>query len=311
MAFQLTDTDLQNYSDNQNNLQIQDVEAPKPYATYAVSASKNQLDKYYDIQIRVAQIDYPGNEVISPFTRDPTNVTGIVNDIEKKVCLRINDINMGVADSVGSTGVQERKTSYNVTQRNISQVTNTDSIPNIPLTFPFIFTSPSNWCGFNFLPPAGCKVLVGFGKQNMPYILGYLAENVKVISPVLSPGEIMIKGIGNNYIYWSRDGVLTLYAGAEEGELDKNDYTKELTNKETASCSIVLNANQGEIVFSTNNSQMRLNSQGINMAYASGSNVSSFNIAEGISSDTTGNISRTSASVTTNTPKNSDNTGAK
>ena len=44
------------------------------------------------------------------------------------------------------------------------------------------------------------------------------------MSPVLSPGEIMIKGLGNNYIHWGKDGVLTLYAGAIEGELDKNDY---------------------------------------------------------------------------------------
>ena len=47
------------------------------------------------------------------------------------------------------------------------------------------------------------------------------------------------------------------------------------------------------------------------MSYTSGSNASMFNLNEGISSDTTGNISNSSASQTTNTPKNSDNTGAK
>ena len=68
----------------------------------------------------------------------------------------------------------------------------------------------------------------------------------------------MIKGLGNNYIHWGKDGVLTLYAGAIEGELDKNDYSKQLTNKETASCSIVLNANQGEIIFSKNATEPQL-----------------------------------------------------
>ena len=307
---QITEVDMQDHSTNIQNLQADIVEPPKSN-TLALDASRNNLEKYYDVQIRVGQIDYPGNEVVSPFTRDPTQVKGIVNNIEKKVSLRINDINLGMADVSGTIGEQVPEKSYNVQDQRTYHVKNTDDIPNVPLTFPFIFTNASTWCGFNYLPPAGCKVLVGFGKHKAPYILGYLAENVKIMSPVLSPGEIMIKGLGNNYIHWGKDGVLTLYAGAIEGELDKNDYSKQLTNKETASCSIVLNANQGEIIFSTNNSQMRLNSQGISMSYTSGSNASMFNLNEGISSDTTGNISNSSASQTTNTPKNSDNTGAK
>lgn len=74
---QITEVDMQDYSTNIQNLQADIVEPPKSN-TLALDASRNNLEKYYDVQIRVGQIDYPGNEVVSPFTRDPTQVKGIV-----------------------------------------------------------------------------------------------------------------------------------------------------------------------------------------------------------------------------------------
>ena len=280
---------------------------PQP-STLLVDKAKNQLDKYYDIQIRVAQIENPQEDIISVVDRNPLDISHTINDNTGQVCLRFNDLGLGFMNPDGAGEKLNSMYDYDPKMQNEYAVTNVDSRPNVGLTYPFIFVGTQSWCGFNYLPPVGSKVLVGFGKNHKPFILGFLAEQYKFMRPILHPGEIMIKGYGNNYIHWRWSNKLDIVAGGSEGEIDRDDAAGGKTIACSNSCMIQLDADNGQISLLVNGTGLVVGGDGVHMRHKT----SSIDITdEGVSTLTTGSISMDGAAMDKHIAKESSNPGSK
>ena len=227
---------------------------------------KASIDENYDICLRIATIDNPTVNRISPIGLNPLDTTNAVNENVGKVCLRFEGLGSGILNIGGEGKSDNGNVSYNAEDRTLNEMGNTSTRETVDLTYPFLWSGPTNWCGINYLPPVGAKVIVGFAKNNRPMILGYLNENYKMCYPPLKPGEIMTKGYGNNYIHNRWSNKVDLKAWAKKGEQDRDDSSGSMSAKQDCVAMIRLDADNGFIELSVNGTGLRIFEDYISMS---------------------------------------------
>ena len=224
-------------------------------------------DQYSDIRIRLAIIDNPEIKRDQNSQINPLDINGAINVNTGKVTLRWVDSPGGVIRTQDLSGEWEydaKKDKYNPEERDFQEWSITSQREQVSLSHPFIWADNSNWCGYNYLPPAGSVVMVGFRKQGMPLILGFVQTHYQICEPPLKPGETVNKGYGNNYIHNRWSDKLDLKAWSKTGEIDNDDPYKK--KKNTANCTlwIRLNANDRYIEMSAQGTASSGNESSLN-----------------------------------------------
>jgi hypothetical protein len=206
-----------------------------------------QLDKFGDIRLRLAFIDHPENNR-DPFDEyDPTDVSDVVNMNTGKVVLKWADTPGGVIrpkENSGQCLYDKKNDNYDSDLRTGDEYVCESRREMVDLGHSFIWNDGvGNWCGMNYIPPVGSKVVVGFRKQGMPLILGYTNTSFNACKPALMPGEVCTKGYGNNYIHHRWSDKLDIKAWTGKGEGDKDDVEGAKTNDTSCTLWIRLDAN--------------------------------------------------------------------
>ena len=229
------------------------------------SASATNNEQGFDLWIRVGYILDP-MDTTSAVSRNPLNINGVVNDVTYKCVIRWADLGGGVYNPEQKGKREETEKSYNTDDRTMSEKSNTSTKEIVPITSPFIWTGTVNWCGINFIPPVGSKVLVGFGKNRLPVVLGYLAEHYAIVDPPCEPGEILIKGYGNNYIHWHNSNKLTISTYTKEGAPDRDDKDGGKTASANSVTSLEIDADNGFISLMVNSTGIRVSESSITLS---------------------------------------------
>ncbi len=183
-------------------------------------------DKFSDLRLRLAIVDnYEFQRDRDQFF-DPLDTRYIVNTNTGKIALKWIDLPGGVLrpKSLGGFWTYMRENDYYYPEDRDYNDYNIESRREmVSLTHPFIWTGYENYCGFNYSPPVGSVVIVGFRKHGFPLILGYLTSDFKICYPPLRPGEMVMKGYGNNYIHWRWSDKLDMNVKSEENADDIDD----------------------------------------------------------------------------------------
>jgi hypothetical protein len=258
---------------------------------------KASIDENYDICLRIATIDNPTVNRISPIGLNPHDTTNAVNENVGKVCLRFEGLGSGILNIGGEGKSDNGNVSYNAEDRTLNEMGNTSTRETVDLTYPFLWSGPTNWCGINYLPPVGAKVIVGFAKNNRPMILGYLNENYKMCYPPLRPGEILTKGFGNNYIHNRWSNKLDLKAWSTNGSQDIDDPAYEKCSTQDYTLWIRMDADNGHIVISANSTSLLMTPDNISMTVGG---TSVFSVTNDSISLTTGTLSINAQSIDNN-----------
>lgn len=204
------------------------------------------LDKLGEVKLKLAIIDNPeiirsGNTLLNPL--DMKNIYNFNNGC---VCLKWVDSPGGVIRPSEVDGKWEKiskNEKYNPEEREYNEWDISSRRQQVNLSHPFIWADNKNYCGFNYIPPVGSMVIVGFRKQGLPFVLGFLPTHYKICYPVLKPGEMVLKGYGNNYIHNRWSDKLDLKAWSVKNEKDLDDPKGEKKNISDCTLWIRLNAN--------------------------------------------------------------------
>ena len=223
------------------------------------------IEKNSEIVLRLAVIDNPELNRPSPIGMDPTDVGGVVNDSTGKVCLRWLGMSGGVVNPGPASVKQPEVTSYNPEDRKLSETATGSEKELVPLTYPFLWVGTDNWCGYNYLPPIGAKVIVGFSKNGYPQILGYLNPHYKICTPYLRPGEVVHKGYGNNYVHLRQSNKLDVKVWANAGDADVDDPTGEKTAAADCTLWVRMDADNGHLEISANDTIVYVTPDSIGM----------------------------------------------
>ncbi len=203
-------------------------------------------DKFSDIRIRLAIIDNPEASRKQFESIDPFDIRNCINLNNGKVTLKWVDSPGGIirTNHVNGEWVYKKdKDNYNPENRDFQEWSITSQREQVHLSHPFIWANSDNYCGINYIPPVGSIVMVGFRKQGLPLILGYVQSHYQICKPPLKPGEMTFKGYGNNYIHNRWSDKLDIKAWSKEGNRDLDDPEGKKTNKSSANLWIRLNAN--------------------------------------------------------------------
>jgi len=233
--------ELQNYQ-NSSLLTHNHLSSRDPY--------DGQLDKNAEIRLRLALIDNYELKREQDSSYDPINIKDVVNLNTGFVTLRWLDASGGVMrsnDFAGDWIYNQENSAYNPEDRTLNEWYIQSRREMVQLTYPFMWSNTTNYCGMNYIPPVGSIVIVGFRKLGLPIILGFLSNNYKTLYPILKPGEISIKGYGNNYIHNRQSDKLDLTAWSKIGEKDIDDPHKLKVNQKNYKMWIRINANDGNI----------------------------------------------------------------
>lgn len=212
-------------------------------------------------KLRLAMIDNPeinrDAESDNHITlNDPLNITGIFNMNNGYLTLRWLDSNGGQINDKDYSGIWEHITALQTEEpdcRKFNEWNISSKRENVQLTHPFIWSTSENWCGFNYIPPVGSVVIVGFLKKgNTAVLLGFLPQNYKATTPYLKPGEILLKGYGGNRIHFRQSDKLDIKTKSVEGKTDLESLTNSIN---TNSCEnlIRLDSNNNNITISCTN----------------------------------------------------------
>ena len=241
------------------------------------------LDRYGELRLRIAVIDNHEIKRQQYSKIDPLDTKEIVNLNTGCVVLRWLDMPGGIIRDANTAGKWEHNKKYEHTSvnkhENIDESTNMSNTSDpyilgmpenrnhdewnitsrremVELTHPFMWSSIDNYCGMNYLPPVGSVVIVGFKKHGLPIILGYVPTNYTICKPILKPGEITMKGYGNNYIHWRQSDKLDMKVWAEKDgkdgkkHVDNDDYENAKVNKADCTMWLRMNANDRYIMIS-------------------------------------------------------------
>lgn len=201
-------------------------------------------DRFDEVRIRLGQID---NYLIerNGSKIDPLKVDNVINMNTGKVVIKWVEYNGGIVrpEQFGypSEGYVEdwkyspEKDSKYPEERTLNCYNHDKASEKemLELSHAFIWNNGSNWCGMNYLPPVGSIVIVGFKKNNMPVILGYMPTDYKSCNPYIKPGETILKGYGSNYIHWRWSNKLDINVKSKKGEVDLDDPYKKQTYPNT------------------------------------------------------------------------------
>ena len=150
----------------------------------------------------------------------------------------------------GNWTYDKSKDAYNPEERTYDDWDIQSRREMVDLCYPFIWSDGTNWCGYNYIPPIGSKVVVGFRRHGFAVMLGYLPTYYRAAYPPLKPGEICNKGYGNNYIHNRWSDKLDLKAWSVAGAVDLDDPAKTKTNASDCTLWIRLDANNRHIKIS-------------------------------------------------------------
>lgn len=231
------------------------------------------VDRLGEVKLRLAIIDNYEIERKSNFI-DPLDTKNIINHNNGNIVIKWLDGPGGIIrpQEVGGKWDYLRKNDkYNPEERDFNEWDIMSRREQIPLTHPFIWTNNTNYCGFNFMPPVGSIVVVGFRKLGLPVILGYLSNHFKICYPVLKPGEMSMKGYGNNYTHWRWSDKMDMKVWSKEGEYDLDDPdlreqvgSKPKRNVTNCTLWLRLNANDRYIEISAQENDSNANNEGHN-----------------------------------------------
>jgi hypothetical protein len=264
----------------------------------------NKLDVNTIMFIRSARIWNPQLNNLSPTTYNMLDVKTAVNETTGKVILTMEIA--GYISPRQSNMTDYKDISYNPEDRVLDEVTNKSNEEKIPLSYPFMWVGQNTWAGINYIPPLNSEVIVGFGRRHDVFILGYLNPDFKSCKPYLKPGEIMIKGAGNNYIHTRWSNKLDIFAAANAGDQDRD--AKEGDQKVKASCELWIRLD-------ADNGYMELFAQGASKEQRSGIRITpqgvSFLAAGQTSVEMTPDgINRTAGTVQSNVGAMNENTAS-
>lgn len=212
-------------------------------------------------KLRLAMIDNPeiNRDIESDnhiTLNDPLNITGIFNMNNGYLTLRWLDSNGGQINDSDYNGVWEHVIQLQTEEpenRKFNEWNIASKRENVQLTHPFIWSTSENWCGFNYIPPVGAVVIVGFLKKgNTAVILGFLPQNYEATKPYLKPGEILLKGYGGNRIHFRQSDKLDIKTQSIEGKTDLESLTNS-TNVNGCENLIRLDSNNDNITVSCTN----------------------------------------------------------
>lgn len=235
----------------------------------------NGTDDYFrnnphnPVYLRIAVVEDPATVRQSLINVDCTEVESAVNVSNGKVCLRWVGMSGGVCNPGEPASAPGPRTAYNPEDRDETEMASPSYRQTTELSYPFIWAGPSgNWCGVNFLPPIGTKVIVGFQKNGVPTILGYLNPKYKNCKPYVLPGETCIKGYGNNYAFFRQSNKLDLHAWSSKGDQDRDD--KDGVKGAGADCDVWvrLDADNGQLILSAGSSAIVIEDAGITIIAA-------------------------------------------
>ena len=217
------------------------------------SAYDGMVDNLGEVRLRIALIENPEIQRSDYINLDASDVQGVYNLNTGKVALSWADLPGGVirpAEVDGQWKYDQKEDKYNPEERTFNDWDIQSRREMVDLTHPFIWADNKNWCGYNYIPPVGSKVVVGFRKHGFPIILGYLPTHYKICYPVLKPGETCNKGYGNNYIHNRWSDKLDLKAWSVAGDVDKDDPSKSKVNASDCTLWIRMDANNRHIKIS-------------------------------------------------------------
>lgn len=142
-------------------------------------------DKYRDVRLRLGVVDNPTIVRKGEGRIDPINSNKIVNMSSGKIAIKWIEESGGIIRSPefgkGDDDFSDREM--------------------LTLTHPILWADDTSWMGINYMPPVGSIVVIGFRKNGLPILLGFLQQHYQVMYP-LELGEIGIKGFGQNYSHW-------------------------------------------------------------------------------------------------------------
>ncbi|MNB89373.1 hypothetical protein D3C75_364040 [compost metagenome] len=185
------------------NLHISNV----PFMNLGRPVNGGISDQYSDVRLRIGIIDNPTTTRNSNTKFDPLKSNSAVNLSSGKVSIRWLEYDGGlIRPPEFSTKGGDDYDDFSDREM-------------LSLTHPIMWNDEVNWMGINYLPPVGSVVVVGYRKNNLPVILGFLQQHYQVCEP-LKLGELMIKGYGQNSSHWKQDNEQEHKAWIIEGEKD-------------------------------------------------------------------------------------------
>lgn len=218
------------------------------------------MDRFGDTRLRLAKIDNPEINRNKNDLVDPLNTVNVINHNNGNITLKWLDMPGGVirpSDTGGEWKYVREKDEYYPENRDYDEWDISSRREQVSLAHPFIWADNKNYCGFNYLPPVGSVVVVGFRKLGFPVILGYIPTHYKICYPILKPGEMVMKGYGNNYTHWRWSDKIDMKAWSAAGtkDIDDPDVREQINSEpkvDTSNCTLWLrlNANDNYIVMS-------------------------------------------------------------
>ncbi|MFW6014945.1 MAG: hypothetical protein ACOCRK_00745 [bacterium] len=192
------------------------------------SSQDGMHDKYGEMRLRLAVVEN------HEFRRDPSveinpvDTRYIINTNTGRLAIKWVDMPGGVlrpTTLVGSWEYKRENDKYNPEIRDYNDYSIKSRREMVELTHPFIWTGldHNSYCGFNYLPPVGSLMVIGFRKNGFPIVLGFLSTNFRNCYPTLKPGEMVMKGYGDNYTHWRWSDKLDMNVKSREEKCDLDD----------------------------------------------------------------------------------------
>lgn len=258
------------------------------------------LDQHADVRLRIGRVDNPTIMRKEGSDIEPLNTVGIVNLQTGQICVTWIDGQGkgGIVRSSQFSGENDYKTNQIDGHGTIVTDYTLDSSEQqmLTLSHAMMWANDKNWCGMHYLPPVGSIVVVGFRKNNMPVLLGYLQSNYSQCSPIKA-GELMMKGYGNNHIHWQQSDKLELKAWSTKDSADLSDLNSGRRNDSNCDVYVVLNGNDKSVKF-----RVRDRNRNDGKSYDSFLKMEPDKIyMEVVSDNGTSNINMTDSNVTINT----------
>jgi hypothetical protein len=168
----------------------------------------NPFEKFAEVRLRVGVIDNPTLARENDGLIDPLNPKKIINTVKGKFSIRWLNVEGGLIRG----GLYDESTDEN----NYDDLSDREPLS---FTHPVMWANDSNWMGFNYLPPVGSIVVVGFRTNNFPVMLGFVQSHYQVCEP-LRLGEMMLKGYGKNTSHWKQTNEIEHKAWINQGDKD-------------------------------------------------------------------------------------------
>ena len=184
---------------------------------------------------------------------DPRDPTDHINMNQGTCCLTWENSIGGICNPPWMANTTKQTTegrSINPEECTSSGQSTNSTQQTVQMTSPAMWTGDGNWCGLNYMPPVGSRVLVGEGANGDQQIQGYLPADFSSIRPILQMGETCIKGFGDNYIHCRTSDKIDIHASSGASNYDFDDPNKEKQNTQGSTLWIRLNANDCQIKIS-------------------------------------------------------------